>query len=695
MGFDHALWMCLLFIEEDALNKGLPAGMDGVLLQIACSRALDNLNLRPRQSINEIDAQPRFRSANRNQDLFNLIAVTSDSVIIGGRDAIYNLSSTSLENKYTIHWKALGQTIEECHMKGKSEAKCHNFIRCREYEFSSQEDRYIEKEQFSGQAISPYDPRHNSTFVYSEELNDIFVGTVSDFGANDALIYRKKLPRGESLRTQKDDRVIEGGRMCASENGGPSPAQDRWSSFLKARLNCSVPADTAPFYFNELQSISSPVDDGKGDTLVYAVFHTSPSLMISAVCSFRMSQVAAIFDHGRFKTQRTPTSLWGPFQKFYSSPAERPGRCVSDSSRLSDVSFIIKNPLMYDLIPSEGLRPLLVEGPGRPALTSIAVAPQVTSVRGQKHDVIYLGRADGTMAKLVESSIDQSSVLVEVVRVFEPSDPIINLQVVPSSDKLVVMGRDQVVRLPLHHCNGQQSCAQCVRLRDPHCAWDVESRACVFNRDWTRGSYVQNILKGISEQCPGTANVLNDDSPSSPYTINEDPNSSNQPQLPDQSALYSAGNLSLIALAVIVSSIGGFAVGYRICKWRFLNKIQRTAHSSGSGSSNGSASDDYDHYGVLEAWELLRFIGKEQHIYSQAPTIVGGGPRSNASTGDAVSLVFGQTPSHFVPLPMITSVSNGGSGIATPRHEARTAMLMSNGMGATLPRDYKVKKVYL
>lgn len=187
---------------------------------------------------------------------------------------------------------------------------------CREYEFLAEEDRYIEREQFNGQvkfinlififkALSPYDPKHNSTYYYSKELNEIFVGTVSDIGATDALIYRKRLPRGNSLRTQKDDRVIDGilyyiyiyallyflephfvgsfhykdyvyfwyrelaaesqdnnrelqyysrvGRVCANEAGGPSPAQDRWSSFLKARLNCSIPEQTTPFYFNEIR----------------------------------------------------------------------------------------------------------------------------------------------------------------------------------------------------------------------------------------------------------------------------------------------------------------------------------------------------------------------------------------------------------------------------------------------------------
>ena len=45
--------------------------------------------------------------------------------------------------------------------------------------------------------------------------------------------------------------------MCCtrvkSDEGGSSLSMDyRWTSFLKARLNCSLPGDDAPYYFNQL-----------------------------------------------------------------------------------------------------------------------------------------------------------------------------------------------------------------------------------------------------------------------------------------------------------------------------------------------------------------------------------------------------------------------------------------------------------
>lgn len=41
-------------------------------------------------------------------------------------------------------------------------------------------------------------------------------------------------------------------RVCKNDKGGPYKFIDRWTSFLKTRLNCSV-AGEYPFYFDEIR----------------------------------------------------------------------------------------------------------------------------------------------------------------------------------------------------------------------------------------------------------------------------------------------------------------------------------------------------------------------------------------------------------------------------------------------------------
>ena len=44
-------------------------------------------------------------------------------------------------------------------------------------------------------------------------------------------------------------------RVCKHDRGGPHRFRNRWTSFLKSRLNCSVTGDF-PFYFNEIRKCS-------------------------------------------------------------------------------------------------------------------------------------------------------------------------------------------------------------------------------------------------------------------------------------------------------------------------------------------------------------------------------------------------------------------------------------------------------
>lgn len=44
------------------------------------------------------------------------------------------------------------------------------------------------------------------------------------------------------------------GRVCKNDRGGPRANADTWTTFLKARLNCSMPGDY-PFYFNEIGTV--------------------------------------------------------------------------------------------------------------------------------------------------------------------------------------------------------------------------------------------------------------------------------------------------------------------------------------------------------------------------------------------------------------------------------------------------------
>ncbi|TKR93923.1 hypothetical protein L596_008289 [Steinernema carpocapsae] len=706
-----------------------------------------NLNVRPRQSLNGASLGQRFRGTPKSgSDHFKLLVADGESLMVGARDAVYNLSISSVEPQHIINWTSPEPTVVECQMKGKSHEECHNYIRvmvktndgralicgtnafapkCREYEYSS-DGSFQMRRQFDGQAISPYDPHDNSTAVFLSDTNEIFAGTVSDFAGNDPLIYRKQLNNEKSLRTQRDDfKILDApnfvssfvygdyvyfwfreiaaeaidnnnekqvyarvARVCKYDRGGPRATQDRWSTFLKARLNCSLHADQ-PVYFNELQSVSDPVyDEANNDALVYAVFATPNSaLRMSAICSFTMSSVRRVFEHGAFKIQKTSQSSWQPYHKYsYQSGESRPGSCVPDSRSLKDVSFILRNPLLHDAIPARTAQPLLIEGSNRPEMTQIAVLPKVRSVgSSMTYTVIYVGTLDGRVLKLVEINSTSPTVVVQQMSLFAKGSPVVNL--IATDHKLVAVSIDEIAAVPLHNCGQQTSCSGCLRLRDPFCAWDEQKQICTHTSDWDSGSFVQNVATGFSELCRNDGDPFGktlDDFPM--MHINDV-----QAASVIRGDSYSFSNLVFaVVIAVLVAIVAGFVVGYRTANWRNgpgVHGHQRHHHSSGGSSSDGGSDYEYGGRARLTRHDSLT-VAKIDHVYGSSP---------NRQLGDAVSLVL-TLPSNGSGgaqqiVPVIGSISAAGSGVATPKIDrSLTTALNAN---CTLPRDYKVRKVYL
>jgi len=52
-------------------------------------------------------------------------------------------------------------------------------------------------------------------------------------------------------------------RVCKRDTGGKNILVQNWATYLKARLNCSVPGDY-PFYFNEIRKKGFEPNENKG-----------------------------------------------------------------------------------------------------------------------------------------------------------------------------------------------------------------------------------------------------------------------------------------------------------------------------------------------------------------------------------------------------------------------------------------------
>ncbi|XP_038436258.1 semaphorin-6D isoform X8 [Canis lupus familiaris] len=519
---------------------------------------------------------PVFRgrpSGNESQHRldFQLMLKIRDTLYIAGRDQVYTVNlnevpKTEVIPSKKLTWRSRQQDRENCAMKGKHKDECHNFIKvfvprndemvfvcgtnafnpmCRYYRLNTLE---YDGEEISGLARCPFDARQTNVALFAD--GKLYSATVADFLASDAVIYRS-MGDGSALRTIKYDskwikephflHAIEYGnyvyfffreiavehnnlgkavysrvaRICKNDMGGSQRVLEKhWTSFLKARLNCSVPGDSF-FYFDVLQSITDIIQIN-GIPTVVGVFTTQlNSIPGSAVCAFSMDDIEKVFK-GRFKEQKTPDSVWTavPEDKV---PKPRPGCCakhgLAEAYKTSidfpdeTLSFIKSHPLMDAAVPPIADEPWFTKTRIRYRLTAIAV--DHTAGPHQNYTVIFVGSEAGVVLKVLAKTSPFSlndSVLLEEIEAYnqakcnaenEEDRRVISLQLDKDHHAVYVAFSSCVIRLPLSRCERYGSCKKsCVASRDPYCGWLSQGACGRVTPGMLAGGYEQDTEYG-------------------------------------------------------------------------------------------------------------------------------------------------------------------------------------------------------
>ncbi|EAW53469.1 semaphorin 6C [Homo sapiens] len=484
---------------------------------------------------------------------FQRFLTLNRTLLVAARDHVFSFDLQAEEegeglvpNKY-LTWRS--QDVENCAVRGKLTDECYNYIRvlvpwdsqtllacgtnsfspvCRSYGITSLQQ---EGEELSGQARCPFDATQSNVAIFAE--GSLYSATAADFQASDAVVYRSLGPQ-PPLRSAKYDskwlrephfvQALEHGdhvyfffrevsvedarlgrvqfsrvaRVCKRDMGGSPRALDRhWTSFLKLRLNCSVPGDST-FYFDVLQALTGPVNL-HGRSALFGVFTTQTnSIPGSAVCAFYLDEIERGFE-GKFKEQRSLDGAWTPVSEDR-VPSPRPGSCAgvggaalfSSSRDLPDdvLTFIKAHPLLDPAVPPVTHQPLLT-------LTSRALLTQVAvdGMAGPHSNitVMFLGSNDGTVLKVLPPggrSGGPEPILLEEIDAYSPARcsgkrtaqtarRIIGLELDTEGHRLFVAFSGCIVYLPLSRCARHGACQRsCLASQDPYCGWH-SSRGCV------------------------------------------------------------------------------------------------------------------------------------------------------------------------------------------------------------------------
>uniref|UniRef100_A0A3B5M893 Semaphorin-3C n=1 Tax=Xiphophorus couchianus TaxID=32473 RepID=A0A3B5M893_9TELE len=388
---------------------------------------------------------------------------------------------------------------------------------------------YVDSEMESGKGRCSFNPQVNTVSVMINQ--ELFSGMYIDFMGTDAAIFRS-LTKRNAVRTDQhnskwlsepvfiDAQLIPDGTdpndaklyfffrerltdndgntkniHTLNDTGGQRSLVNKWTTFLKARMVCSVLEDDGTeTHFDELGGRFLPASVFN---FIHALYSCSSVFKGSAVCAYNMADILTVFN-GPFAHRDGPNFQWVAFQGRI--PYPRPGTCpggaftpdIHTTKEFPDdvVNFVRNHPVMFNAIYPVGRRPLVVRTGASYRYTAVAV-DQVMAADGN-YQVLFLGTDKGTIQKVIvlpgNRSLHGDLVLEE-------------LEVAVTDSGCSEFGVSQV---SLHRCHAYGSaCADCCLARDPYCAWDGLS-CSRFYPTGKRRSRRQDIMHGNPlTQCRG------------------------------------------------------------------------------------------------------------------------------------------------------------------------------------------------
>ncbi|KAM9338029.1 semaphorin-4D isoform 2-T2 [Symphorus nematophorus] len=504
-----------------------------------------------------------------------LLSEKKDALYVGAREAIFELSKKNVtvrNNK--VQWTVAENPMAMCTLKGKSkEIDCPNYIRvlqvvdderlyvCGTHAFQPQCD-YLNLADFSlsgrpedGRGKCSFDPSQSLTTVMVD--GELYSGTSYNFLGSEPIISRYS-PSQSLLRTEystswlkepsfvfadviregtnsadgEDDKIYyfftevsveyeffgkllipRVARVCKGDLGGQRTLQRKWTSFLKAKLVCSMPE--LNFVFNVVHDVFILKGMDWRDTVIYGVFTSQwGNVGLSAVCAYNMTAVEEVFSKGKYMQKATVEQSHTKWVRYNGiPPSPRPGACINNAMRRQNIrsslqlpdktlQFVRDHPLLEDPVLPIGNGPRLIT---KDVNYTQIVVERVRALDKNIYDVIFTGTDKGVLHKSVVYEGDVH--IVEEIQLLKNSESIKNL-LLSSETRSLYAGSDLgVVQSPTAFCSRYLSCDDCILARDPYCAWDPHTAACVNIFDVPSQQHKRLIqsLNGDADKCPSVS----------------------------------------------------------------------------------------------------------------------------------------------------------------------------------------------
>eukprot|EP00066_Takifugu_rubripes_P021779 XP_011611045.1 PREDICTED: semaphorin-4G [Takifugu rubripes] len=534
------------------------------------SASLD-LDVTPRTTVlsKGLLGSSHFFGSSRNYSAL-LLEEESGLLYVGSRGALYalNTSNISTATGLRIDWDASPEQKKLCLNKGRdNQTECYNHIRFLQryneshlYTCGTNAFRplcaYVDAERFSllsgieeGRDRCPYDPakgytgllvdgemftatqyefrsspdvRRNFPFptLRTEEaptrwlLEADFVGSVllkesfnSSVGDDDKIYFFFTERSQEQIAYPSQTKVSRIARVCKNDWGGQRTLQRKWTSFLKARMVCTVPE--YELHLNILRSVFVLQGRDARSSIFYGIFGLEwKNIKASAICQYAFSDVQKVFEGPYMEVQ---DSKWREYTG--KVPEPRPGSCITDLHRSQSINtsrdlpdnvltFARRHPLMAGQVHPVGLRPLMFKRSVNYVRIAVHKEP---ALDGNLYTVLFLGTDDGWLHRAVD--VQGEMHIIEELQLFDKPQPVEGLVISSALRSIYISAASGLVQLPMSACQRYTSCYDCVFARDPFCGWDGKVCVEVASRA-QRSNLTQDVLRGIRGCRENSGNVI-------------------------------------------------------------------------------------------------------------------------------------------------------------------------------------------
>lgn len=459
-----------------------------------------------------------------NEKLVVLQKVANDYVLLGGRNRVYNVSITSMSEISRYEWSPSEETRNNCAAISQNQASCENYIRtyfeltnntfvlcgthalqptCSEFKIGNTKSLRL----ISGVGMSPIDADSTAPFIRSNE--NIITVNVAELSSSEPLLIRRNVikmwkgiendvilrtPRGLSSFEQANflsmhkvkkevlfffsespmetegcglHKVARVGRVCEDDPGGRLSYIKEWSSYEKARIECSIEEnDTDTFYFNQFAGVAESPNS------FYGAFRSQlAGIGASAICKYSKKQISKSFANG-FKESVNPDTC-------------------ARANDLEELSKLRLKPLIKQKISAN---PIYIFH-GKDRFVHVLAQEDIRDINNHPFDVLYVGTNLGNILKIIVSNSESNTTGRHAItlKVLPTTSKIVDMSLYANNglEELVVVTEQSILKVPTATCHLATNCAGCLAHGDPHCAW-ADGVECVDIRMDQRKSASQD-----------------------------------------------------------------------------------------------------------------------------------------------------------------------------------------------------------